>query len=141
MSRVIGFSFASLILCAFDAFPAEGVAEKSLFVVRVEALKPVVKNEKQTAADRDARREGKTETFAAEFALESAGAREVSVELRAQQIAAMNGTPLVRSAPSAGSSRAPSGVGRVLDLLLPPGKPLLSKNPNARRDPLRILEE
>jgi hypothetical protein len=138
MPRVIGFWIASLLFCPFAALPAEAVPEKSLFVTRVEALKPL-KDEKQTAPEKGpARRET---NLVSEFVLETATTMDVSIEARAQQISAMNGTPLVRSAPRAPAARASSGIGRALDLLLPAGKPLLSKNPNARRDPLSILEE
>jgi hypothetical protein len=64
-----------------------------------------------------------------------------SVELRAQQIEAMNGGTLLRVGGGAGSSGGSRGVGRALDFLLPKGRALLSRNPNARRDPLRVLED
>jgi hypothetical protein len=138
MTRVIGFWIASLAFGPLAVWPAEGVPEKRLFVVRVEALKPIVQDGKQTVA---AKKEGKAEESVTEFTLETSTTAEVWVESRAQQIQAMNGAPLMRIAPGGGAPRARSGVAKTLDLLLPRGKPLLSKNPNARRDPLRILEE
>ena len=145
-----------MLLSALDAFPADVIADKKLFIVQVPALKPIAKTEEASPSAKGTpspvvtsgtvvaasatESEKKTESFAPSgFTLESSASREVSVEVRAQQIEAMNGTPLLR--PSPRSSRTPSGISRALDLLLPPGKAMLSKNPNARRDPLRILEE
>jgi hypothetical protein len=137
MSRVTGLWIAGLVLCRFSGFPADTVPEKRLFVVQVQALKSPEKGKNERIGEKS---EGKKEIPVTEFTLDAPAPREVSVESRAQQIGAMNGTPLLRPAPR-DSSRASSRIGRTLDLLLPPGKSLLSKNPNARRDPLRILEE
>ena len=138
MSRVYRFWIA-LLLSLFTGFPADTAPQKALFVVRVEGLKSIPKDEKPAPANKEAATKGEAENPPAEFALES-GTAEGAVEARAQQIQGMNGTPLLRRGSGPGP-RAATGVGRAFDFLFPRGKPLLSKNPNARRDPLRILEE
>jgi hypothetical protein len=114
---------------------AETNVTRPLFIVRVEALKSTKGISDATKAHSAAvKDEGE------EFALETRS-EETSVEVRVQQIEAMNGGPIMRLGGGAGSSGGSRGVGRALEFLLPKGSSLLSKNPNARRDPLRILEE
>ena len=134
MSRVYRFWIA-LLPGLFTGFPADTAPQKALFVVRVEGLKPIPKDEKPAKASKEVA----TDNPPAEFTLESETAQG-EVEARAQQIQGMNGTPLLRRGSGPGP-RAATGAGRALEFLFPRGKPLLSKNPNARRDPLRILEE
>jgi hypothetical protein len=152
MSRVIRFVIG-VALCGWNASAADGVPEKKLFAVGVQALKPVGQEEKAVSGKvavtvPKGGREGSASKLTGEntddtteLALDSPATREISVEARAQQIESMNGTRLLRTMPRASPSGAARGAGRALDLLLPRGKALLSKNPNARRDPLRILEE
>src|SRR5262245_24732566 len=106
MPQVPGFCIASLLFCSFASFPAELLPEKRLFVTRVEALKPL-KDEKQTVPDK-AKAPKSQESSVTEFVLETSATAEASVEARAQQIGAMNGTPLIRSSPRPPTSRGSS---------------------------------
>lgn len=125
----------AVVLGGVCGFGAETNVARGLFVLRIEALRSTdakaETKEKENAAAKDEREE---------FVLETPR-EETSVELRAQQIEAMNGAPIMRLGGGAGSAGASRGVGRALDFLLPKGRPLLSRNPNARRDPLRVLED
>lgn len=133
---MLRIAVAAVILGGVCGSGAETNVARPLFIVRVEALKSTNGiSDATTKADSVAVKEEREE-----FALETPN-DEASVELRAQQIEAMNGTPIMRLGGGASSGGASRGVGRALDFLFPKGQALLSKNPNARRDPLRILEE
>lgn len=143
-ARLNAFWIVAAIL-PFDppGFSAEPVPVKTLFVIQVPSLRPVTKSPlPQPEPKPETRTVGVSDQADAMgnsvFSIESGSAKDIPVESRAQQIEAMNGTPLLRSS---GGARPSSGLTRTIDLLLPPGKSLLSKNPNARRDPLRILED
>jgi len=145
-ARLNALSFAAVLIASnHSAFPADPAPTKSLFVVQVQTLRPIAKSEPQPAPKLEGKAETKPDrsgdTDKSDFSIESGIAKEIPIESRAQQIEAMNGTPLLRSSGGARSTSSSSGMKRTIDLLLPPGKSLLSKNPNARRDPLRILEE
>lgn len=145
-TRLSTFQIAVLLIASQPSpFSAEPVPPRNLFVTKV-ALKPIAKTDQPPLETKTEIRSDKTEsqgtsaTFASStFSLDSTNPKEVPVESRAQQIEAMNGTPLLR--PGASLAPASSPIKRAFDLLLPPGKPLLSKNPNARRNSLLLLEE
>jgi hypothetical protein len=123
------------VVCGFGA---ETNVTKGLFVVRVEGLRAtegkaeiVRKKEEVSAAAK-----GELEEFVLEIPKSDA-----SVELRVKQIEAMNGGSMMKLGGGTGTRGPSMGVGRALDFLLPKGRPLLSRNPHARRDPLRVLED
>ena len=122
---------------AWGGFAAETNSAKGLFVVRVEMLRSVEKKDELAVKEKDGIK-GKGEVE--EFAVEQTSS-DASAELRAQQFESMNGRAMMKVGSGVGAGGARSGVGRALDFLLPKGRPLLSRNPNARRDPLRVLEE
>jgi hypothetical protein len=72
-----------------------------------------------------------------EFVLRT-GKTESTLDSQIQTHQSMNGTALVRQIPTRTSGNS---FQRTLDALLPPKAALFNRNPNARRDPLRILEE
>jgi hypothetical protein len=146
-ARLNAFWIAAAML-PFDpyAFSAEPVPVKTLFVIQVPSLRPVTKSqlpqpESKTEPKTDSVIDQADATGKSDFSIESGSSKEIPVESRAQQIEAMNGTPLLRSSGGARSTSSSTGMKKTIDLLFPPGKSLLSKNPNARRDPLRILED
>lgn len=121
----------------WGGFAAETNAPKGLFVVRVETLRTV---EQKGEAARKKKDVAEVKSEVEDFAVEQTSS-DTSAELRVQQIESMNGGAMMRVGGAGRSSGGPRGVGRALDFLLPKGRPLLSRNPNARRDPLRVLEE
>jgi hypothetical protein len=134
---MLRISVAAVVLGGVCGFGAETNVAKVLFVVRVEALRSTTEAKSETTKTKDS---AAVKDEREEFVLETPS-EETSVEVRAQQIEAMNGAPIMRVGGKAGTSGGSRGVGRALDFLLPKGSSLLSRNPNARRNPLRMLEE
>jgi hypothetical protein len=134
---MLRIAVAAVMLGGVCGFGAETNVAKALFVVRVVALRATSEAKSEmTKKDDSAAVKDEREEFVLETPSDDA-----SVEVRVQQIEAMNGGPIMRLGGGAGSSGGSRGVGRALDFLLPKGSSLLSRNPNARRDPLRMLEE
>lgn len=133
--RMLRISVAAVMCGTVCCVGAETNLAKGLFIVRVEGLRSSDGKTETKKADAGAGPKGESEEFVLETPKEQA-----SVELRVQQIETMNGRTMMRSGIGAGSSGRPK-VGRALDFLLPKGRTLLSRNPNARRDPLRMLED
>src|SRR5688572_5432879 len=120
-ARLNALQIAAILFASFQsAFPADSVPAKSLFVLQVQTLRPISKNESQPSAPS---REAKTETKAdksadtdkSDFSIESGSAKDIPIEARAQQIEAMNGTSLLRSAGAGRSAGSSSGMKRAVD--------------------------